>query len=172
MATLIAPMRFRSEPRRPAFDEPCKVVVLPVDVSEALPSRGLVAVKGQVAGAPVWTVAWPDGQGGHWIKVSAELTGSVDVEIAPSKDWPEPDVPSEVMGALAETPAALDLWNKINAATRTDWLYWLDSAKKAETRVKRIANMCDMLAKGKKKVCCFDRSGIFSKSIVCPVADE
>lgn len=164
-------MRFVGQVRRPATGEACKVVLLPQVVSDSLPSRGLVAVSGQIDGAPLWTVAWPDGRGGHWVKVSAELDGEVNVEIAPCKEWPEPEVPVEVTQALEQTPEALGLWHKINAATRTDWLYWLDSAKKAETRVKRIAGMCDMLAKGKKKVCCFDRSGIYSKAIDCPVAD-
>jgi len=164
-------MRFVGKVRRPVTDEACKVVLLPQQVSESLPSRGLVAVSGSVDGDRLWTVAWPDGQGGHWIKVPAELEGEVDVEVAPCKEWPEPEVPAEVTQALEQTPQALELWVKINAATRTDWLYWLDSAKKAETRVKRTASMCDMLAKGKKKVCCFDRSGIYSKSIDCPVAD-
>lgn len=146
--------------------------MLPQEVSDSLSSRGLVAVGGHLEGEDFLTVAWPDGQGGHWIKVSPRFQGEMDVELAQSKEWPEPDVPADVVAALGQSPVALELWNKINAATRTDWLYWLDSAKKAETRVKRIASMCDMLAKGKKKVCCFDRSGIYSKSVECPVGDE
>jgi hypothetical protein len=38
--------------------------------------------------------------------------------------------------------------------------------------VKRIASGCDMLAKGKRRPCCFDRSGMYAKSMSCPVADE
>ena len=37
------------------------------------------------------------------------------------------------------------------------------SAKQAETRARRIRNACEMLAGGKKRVCCFDRSGYYSK---------
>ena len=36
----------------------------------------------------------------------------------------------------------------------------------------RIGKACDMLAKGKRRVCCFDRSGMYSKSMSCPVADD
>ena len=38
-------------------------------------------------------------------------------------------------------------------------------------RVKRIETACDMLAKGKRRPCCFDRSGMYGKSMGCPVAD-
>ena len=36
----------------------------------------------------------------------------------------------------------------------------------------RIDKGCDMLAKGKRRPCCFDRSGMYDKSLSCPVADD
>jgi hypothetical protein len=53
---------------------------------------------------------------------------------------------------------------------RRDWIRWLDSAKKPETRERRIANSCDMLVCGKRRVCCFDRSGMYSKALGAPEA--
>ena len=35
---------------------------------------------------------------------------------------------------------------------------------------RRIQNACDMLASGKRRVCCFDRSGIYSKGFRAPKA--
>jgi hypothetical protein len=55
-------------------------------------------------------------------------------------------------------------------AARRDWIFWISTAKQAETRVRRIANACDMLAKGKRRVCCFDRSGYYSKGLSAPTA--
>ncbi|WP_425521447.1 YdeI/OmpD-associated family protein [Xanthomonas translucens] len=46
------------------------------------------------------------------------------------------------------------------------------SGKKADTRVKRIASACDMLASGKRCACCFDRSDMYSKSPGAPQAGE
>jgi len=40
---------------------------------------------------------------------------------------------------------------------------WITSAKQAEKRKRRIENACSMLAAGKRRVCCFDRSGIYNK---------
>ena len=49
-----------------------------------------------------------------------------------------------------------------------DWIHWITSGKKAETRERRIVNACDMLASGKRRACCFDRSGMYSKSMGAP----
>ncbi|PYK22815.1 MAG: hypothetical protein DME59_18975 [Verrucomicrobia bacterium] len=39
-----------------------------------------------------------------------------------------------------------------------------------ETRARRIKNACSMLAAGKRRVCSFDRSGFYSKSLSAPKA--
>ncbi|MBI3408589.1 MAG: DUF1905 domain-containing protein [Planctomycetes bacterium] len=48
----------------------------------------------------------------------------------------------------------------------------LEIAPVAEERACRIRTACDMLAKGKRRPCCFDRSGMYDKSLRCPVADD
>jgi hypothetical protein len=48
----------------------------------------------------------------------------------------------------------------------------MTSAKQQATRDRRIATACDMLAKGKRRACCFDRSGMFAKSLSCPIAEN
>jgi putative endonuclease len=37
-------------------------------------------------------------------------------------------------------------------------------------RSRRIKNACSMLAAGKRRVCCFDRSGFYDKSLSAPEA--
>jgi len=81
--------------------------------------------------------------------------------------------PPDLRKALAAAPPdAREAWSDITPAARRDLVHWITSGKKAETRVKRIATACDMLAKGKRRPCCFDRSGMYDKSLSCPVADE
>ena len=53
---------------------------------------------------------------------------------------------------------------------RRDWIHWITSGKKAETRTKRIAVACDKLASGHRRACCFDRSGMYSKGNMGPPA--
>jgi hypothetical protein len=123
----------------------------------------------------------PDGEGGHWLKVdrklreaaAAEVGEIVSLEIAPAEVEPEPDVPPDLRKALAAASSKVrDVWMDVTPAARRDWIFWIVSAKQAETRARRIVNACDMLAKGKRRPCCFDRSGMYAKSLGCPIADD
>jgi uncharacterized protein YdeI (YjbR/CyaY-like superfamily) len=38
---------------------------------------------------------------------------------------------------------------------RNEWICWVDSAKKAETRLKRINWGCENLEDGKRRPCCW-----------------
>ncbi|MDX1529484.1 MAG: YdeI/OmpD-associated family protein, partial [Gammaproteobacteria bacterium] len=51
-------------------------------------------------------------------------------------------------------------------------IHWITSGKREDTRVRRIATACDMLASGKRRACCFDRSGMYSKAFSAPEAAE
>ncbi|HKQ47690.1 MAG TPA: YdeI/OmpD-associated family protein [Phycisphaerae bacterium] len=156
-------------------------LTLPKEASAKLPSRGQVTVEGTLNGRPLRATLEPDGQGGHWLKVDrkmretagAEAGDVVTLEIAPVAEEPEPKVPTDLRKALAAAPPkAREAWSDITPAARRDFIHWINSGKKAETRVKRIATACDMLAKGKRRPCCFDRSGMYSNSLSCPVADD
>lgn len=155
-------------------------VILPRHASARLPSRGMVAVEGALNGVAFRATLEPDGQGGHWLRVDrklretagAEVGDVVRLEIAPTAEQSEPRVPADLRKALAADPKARAVWSYITPASRRDWIQWIESAKREETRLKRIVNGCDMLAKGKRRPCCFDRSGMYSKSLSCPVADE
>ncbi|MFN9196811.1 MAG: YdeI/OmpD-associated family protein, partial [Planctomycetaceae bacterium] len=59
----------------------------------------------------------------------------------------------------------------ITPVARRDWIHWILSAKRPETRQKRILSTCEMLAKGKRRPCCFDRSGMYSQSLRAPEAE-
>src|SRR5690606_10865992 len=112
----------------------------------------------------------PDGRRSHWLKLTkklreaagAEAGDVVTLEIAPSDKEPEPKVPADLRKALAAATEARALWKQITTVARRDWIQWITSAKKPETRARRIDSTCDMLAKGKRRVCCFDRSGFHS----------
>ena len=102
----------------------------------------------------------------------AEAGDVVTLEIAPVAEEPEPRVPADLRKALAAAhPKTLAVWADITPMARRDYIHWIVSAKQTETRARRIRNACDMLAKGKRRPCCFDRSGMYDKSLSCPVAD-
>jgi hypothetical protein len=156
-------------------------LVLPTQASAMLPSRGRTSVEGTFNGGAFRATLEPDGRGGHWLKVDrkmrdaarAEAGDVVTLEIAPVVEEPEPKVPADLRKALVTASAKTrEVWSDITPLARRDWIHWIVSPKQAETRARRIRNACDMLAKGKRRPCCFDRSGMYSKSLSCPVADH
>jgi uncharacterized protein YdeI (YjbR/CyaY-like superfamily) len=100
----------------------------------------------------------------------AEAGDIVTLEIAPAGKETEPEVPTDLRKALAAAPKARGLWSDITPNARRDWIHWITSAKQEETRTRRVKNACSMLAAGKRRVCCFDRSGFYSKSLSAPKA--
>jgi hypothetical protein len=154
---------------------------LPKEASAKLPSRAMVSVEGTFNGVSFQATLEPDGEGGHWLKVERKLrerAGAaagdvVTLEIAPARVEPEPKVPADLRKALAAaSPKAREAWADITPMARRDYVHWIVSAKQAETRARRIDKACDMLAQGKRRPCCVDRSGMFDKSLSCPAAEE
>ncbi len=152
---------------------------LPEEASSRLWSRGMVAVEGTFQGVPFAAVLEPDGEGGHWLRLDAELSrgakvgDTVTLVVAPATVEPEPDVPEGLRTELDRaTDLARETWSAITPAARRDWVSWIVSAKKPETRAKRTAVAVDKLSKGDRRPCCFDRSGMYGKGLSCPVADE
>ena len=171
-ATLSRP----ASPKRAAWS----FLVLPANASAKLPTRSMVTVEGTLNGHPFQATLEPDGQRSHWLKVSralrvaagAEVSDTAALEITPMAEEPEPTLPADLRNALAANPAAKATWSDITPVARRDWIHWITSCKKAETRDSRIATACNMLASGKRRDCCFDRSGIYSKSLRAPEAAE
>ena len=155
-------------------------LTLPKEASEKLPSRNMTSVEGTINGFPFQATLEPDGKAGHWLKVDQKLSEAagaqagdlVMLEFVPAAEEPEPEAPAELTIALAAAPKALALWSDITPIARRDWIQWINSARRPETRVRRIENACNMLAAGKRRVCCFDRSGIYSKSMSSPAVAE
>lgn len=153
-------------------------LALPKDASAQLPSRGRTTVEGTLNGFPFRATLEPDGQKSHWLKVNrklreaagAEAGDLVTLEIAPLGEEPEPRVPADLRKALAAAPQARALWSDITPIARKDWIHWIVSARRPETRARRVAKACAMLAGGKRRVCCFDRSGFYSQSLRSPLA--
>jgi len=184
MAKTAATVRFKAKLFRPAGADKgasWTFLNLPMEASQALPTRSMVSVEGTFNGVPFQTTLLPDGEGGHWLKVDQKLHESteakvgdfIDLEISPAAKEPEPEVPEDVQKALeAAGPKAVATWKDITPMARRDYIFWITSGKKAETRIKRIEVACDKLAKGNRRPCCFDRSGKFDKSLSCPIADE
>src|SRR5881394_1961142 len=157
MTKTASKIRFRAKLFRPAAT--AKVgswtfLTLPKDASAKLPSRGMTTVEGTINGFPFRATLEPDGQRSHWLRVNRKLRGAagaaagdlVTLEIAPSGEDLETRVPADLRKALAAVPKALALWSDITPNARRDWIHWIATAKRADTRARRIKNACAMLA--------------------------
>jgi hypothetical protein len=153
-------------------------LVLPKSASAKLPTRATTTVNGTLNGQSFKAALEPDGNKSHWLKVprklreaaGAEAGDIVTLEITPSSNELEARLPPDLRNALTATPKALAVWSEITPAARRDWIHWVISAKRPETRVHRIANACEMLGSGKRRVCCFDRSGFYGGNFSAPAA--
>jgi hypothetical protein len=183
MAKTFAPISFKAKLHRPSGSDKgasWTFLKLPSEASEKLPSRSMVSVEGTFHGIPFQATLEPDGNGGHWLKVDndlreaagAEAGNVVELEISPVTKEPEPVVPQGMREAIeAAGEKAMATWASITPVARRDWIYWITTAKKEETRVKRIEVACSKLAAGNRRPCCFDRSGMYDKSLSCPIPE-
>jgi hypothetical protein len=138
-------------------------VTLPKNASAKLPSRGTTIVEGMINSSPFRAALEPDGKGSHCLKVNKAMrdaagANAVDtfaVEITRAGEEPEMRVPMDLRKALAAAPVSQAGWADITPMARRDWIFSITSAKQPETRRRRIEKACDMLASGKRRLCCF-----------------
>ena len=65
------------------------------------------------------------------------------------------DLPDDLKAALESDPAALATWQDITPLARNEWICWVESPKKPETRRKRIDWGRENLSEGKRRPCCW-----------------
>jgi hypothetical protein len=182
MATSSAPsIRFTARLLQPESSaRGAAFLVLPASASSRLRTRSALTVEGTINGHAFRALLQPDGQKSHWLNVtpamlkgaSARAGEDVTLAIMAAEKQLEARVPADLRRALAAAPKAREVWADLTPTARRDWIQWIISAKQAETRVRRISAACDQLAGGKRRVCCFDRSGFYSKGMSAPRARE
>ena len=148
------------------------ILHVPADASSKLPSRGMLMVKGTFNGIPFTTLLEPDGAYGHgkkpshWFRPDQKLLSQakvaagdvVSVELEPTKEWIEPEIPEDMQKALSSSPKAEALFNDVTPMARWDWVRWVRAVKTPETRQKHVVVMLDKLNKGMRRPCCFNRN--------------
>jgi uncharacterized protein YdeI (YjbR/CyaY-like superfamily) len=65
------------------------------------------------------------------------------------------DLPTDLKKALTSSAKALATWEDITPLARNEWICWIESAKKPETRAHRIEWGCSSLKDGKRRPCCW-----------------
>jgi uncharacterized protein YdeI (YjbR/CyaY-like superfamily) len=65
------------------------------------------------------------------------------------------DLPADLRSALISDPKALALWEDITPLSRNEWICWVISVKKPETRQEHIERVCSELKEGMRRPCCW-----------------
>lgn len=142
------------------------IMRLPEEASEKLPSRGQVMAEGKINGVEFQTPLEPDGRWSHWFRVDNSLQKNahiavgdiVTLELTPTKNWPEPEIPADWQDAISVDKKAHDLWEKITPMARWEWIRWIRATNQDETRKRRIEVGLSKLKKGERRPCCWNRN--------------
>ncbi len=64
-------------------------------------------------------------------------------------------VPTDLRRTLESFPALHAVWEDITPLARNEWICWIESAKKEETRKIRIEKMISKMKSGMRRPCCW-----------------
>ena len=63
--------------------------------------------------------------------------------------------PIDLKEKLTTSPLMYKAWEDITPIARNEWICWIESAKKPETRKHRLDRTKDELMEGKRRPCCW-----------------
>lgn len=64
-------------------------------------------------------------------------------------------LPDDLRKAIVASPKVLTLWQDITPLARNEWICWVTSGKKAETRGIRIEKALSKMKGGMRRPCCW-----------------
>lgn len=64
-------------------------------------------------------------------------------------------VPTDLLKILTADPAARLAWEDITPLARNEWICWIESVKKEETRIHHLKRAHAELKEGKRRPCCW-----------------
>jgi uncharacterized protein YdeI (YjbR/CyaY-like superfamily) len=65
------------------------------------------------------------------------------------------ELPPDLRKALIGSAAALAAWNDITPLARNEFICWVEDARRAPTRERRIRRTQEELEEGKRRPCCW-----------------
>jgi hypothetical protein len=129
-------------------------VEMPFDPDEAWGAKDRHHVAGKIGGCPfrgelkreagVWTLSL----GPAWVRDNPHGPGDeVEIQLAPEG----PSIAADLAEALSASPAGKRFFESLPTFYRNNYVRWIESAKRPETRAKRIAEIVRLCAAGKRE---------------------
>lgn len=132
-------------------------VVVPPEVVKALGGKGPIKVKCTIEGQPYRGSIHPYG-GVHFLGVLKSIREAAGkragdtIHIAMEADT-EPrtvELPEDLRSALEKDDVVKARFDMLSYSHKKEYVDWVNDAKKAETRERRMTKMLEMLANGKR----------------------
>jgi hypothetical protein len=131
---------------------------IPEELSSTFGSKGQVKVKGTINGYPFRSTALPMGDGTHYLVVAKDIRGHIAVspgdtvrvtmELDPEQRVVE--IPDDLLEALLSQPEAKERFEKMPYSHQKEYVSWIVSAKRVETRQRRIEQAIARIFQGNK----------------------
>ena len=131
---------------------------IPFDVEKIYGTKGQVKVNATFDGHPYRGVMANMGMGCHLIGVGKDIRKAIGkswgdtVKVTVEQDLEERvvDVPAELQSLFKKNQKAKSIFDLLSYTNRKEYALWISSAKKPETKKKRLAGIVSKLLKGKK----------------------
>jgi acetyl-CoA carboxylase beta subunit len=133
---------------------------VPFDVKSVFGKSSRIQVRGTIDGAPYRSSLLPKGDGHHFMVVKKEIRDvieksagekvivTMEIDATPRVV----DVSDDFKLALKKSKDAQEVFNKLSYSHKKEYVEWIESAKKSETREDRIRKAIEMLSKSKMVV--------------------
>jgi hypothetical protein len=133
-------------------------IVIPFDVQETFGTKGRVKIKATFDGHPYRGSLAPMA-GQHILGLRKDIRAAIGkdhgetvlVVIEPDTEPRTVPLPDELETALDENPKARDFFNSLSYTNQKEYARWVESAKKAETKDRRLAKTIENLLAGVKR---------------------
>jgi hypothetical protein len=133
-------------------------VTVPFDIEEQYGSKSQVAVKGTINGVAYKGSLMPHGNGTHYMVVNqalrdaakAEAGSAINVTMERDEDERSVTVPDDFADQLEANEAAGAFFQNLAYSYQKEYISWIETAKKAETRIDRISKAIQRLSEGRK----------------------
>lgn len=124
-------------------------IAFPHDVTKLFGTKRSVRVTGTLNGVPIDRALIPTGDGTHHILINPEMRRAAkldlgDLAILRLQKTENPDaiqLPEELDAAFDLDDKARQDYDRLNAGVQRQIVYWIDSAKRPETRIARAAEV-------------------------------
>lgn len=132
---------------------------IPFDVEKTFGSKARIPVTGTINGFPFRNSLMPEGDGTHSMMVNKELQKAakavagdtvavvIELDAAPRTV----NIPDDLKALLAKHRPAEAAFARLAYSHKKEFLDWVASAKKPETRAKRLEKTIEMLEGGKRR---------------------